>query len=113
MGQKPLVYRHDGGRLSFASELKALLALPEADVPRRSTRWRSTSTFAYGYVPHPRTILEGTSKLPPAHYAVWHDGHAGDRALLEPRLEHRARSARRGGRRGAARDPAAMPCASR
>ena len=22
----------------------------------------------------PRTILEGTHKLPPAHYAVWHDG---------------------------------------
>jgi asparagine synthase (glutamine-hydrolysing) len=28
----------------------------------------------YGYVPHPRTILAGTWKLPPAHYAVWHDG---------------------------------------
>src|SRR5205823_12532390 len=27
----------------------------------------------YGYVPHPRTILEGVHKLPPAHYAVWHD----------------------------------------
>jgi asparagine synthase (glutamine-hydrolysing) len=34
LGQKPLVYRHDGRRLVFASELKALLALPESDVPR-------------------------------------------------------------------------------
>ena len=24
--------------------------------------------------PTPRTILEGIHKLPPAHYAVWHDG---------------------------------------
>ena len=30
LGQKPLVYHHDGQRLSFASELKALLALPES-----------------------------------------------------------------------------------
>ena len=29
LGQKPLVYRHDGRRLIFASELKALMALPE------------------------------------------------------------------------------------
>src|SRR6185437_6765735 len=37
MGQKPLVYRHDParGRLAFASELKALLALPEEFVPRQ------------------------------------------------------------------------------
>ena len=30
--------------------------------------------LTYGYVPHPRTILEGTHKLPPAHYAVWRGG---------------------------------------
>jgi asparagine synthase (glutamine-hydrolysing) len=35
LGQKPLVYRHDGSRLVFASELKALLTLPERDLPRR------------------------------------------------------------------------------
>src|SRR6185437_17127322 len=35
MGQKPLAYRYDHGgrRLVFASELKALLALPQEDVP--------------------------------------------------------------------------------
>src|SRR5262245_54891071 len=35
LGQKPLVYRHDGSRLVFASELKALLALPESEFPRQ------------------------------------------------------------------------------
>ncbi len=76
MGQKPLVYRHDRGRgrLAFASELKALLALPEDVVPRRVDPLALDQYLCYGYVPHPRTILDGVAKLPPAHFAVWHDG---------------------------------------
>ncbi len=74
LGQKPLVYRVDGSRLVFASELKALLALPEADVPRRLDPTALDRYLTYGYVPHPGTILEGVHKLPPAHVAVWHEG---------------------------------------
>ena len=74
LGQKPLVYRHHGGRLTFASELKALMALPESDVPRQVDPLALDHYLCYGYVPAPRTILAGTNKLPPAHYAVWHDG---------------------------------------
>ena len=74
MGQKPLVYRHDGGRLTFASELKALLALPDSDIPRQVDPVAVDLYLTYGYVPHPRTILSGVNKLPPAHFAVWHDG---------------------------------------
>lgn len=74
LGQKPLVYRHDGSRIVFASELKALLALPASDAPRRVDPQALDSYLTLGYVPHPATILEGTHKLPPAHYAVWHDG---------------------------------------
>lgn len=74
LGQKPLVYRHDGGRIVFASELKALLALPESDVPRKVDPLALDRYLTFGYVPHPRTILERVYKLPPAHYAVWHDG---------------------------------------
>ena len=74
LGQKPLIYRHDGSRLSFASELKALLALPESQFPRRVDPLAIDEYLTYGYVPQPRTILEGVNKLPPAHYAVWHDG---------------------------------------
>ena len=45
LGQKPLVYRDDGTRIIFASELKSLLALPGArrPPPRRSPE-RSTAT---------------------------------------------------------------------
>jgi asparagine synthase (glutamine-hydrolysing) len=74
LGQKPLVYRHDRRRLVFASELKALLALPEQLIPRDVDPLALDSYLNYGYVPHPRTILAGTCKLPPAHYAIWHGG---------------------------------------
>jgi asparagine synthase (glutamine-hydrolysing) len=74
LGQKPLLYRHDGTRIIFGSELKALLALSARDVPRRVDAIALDRYLTYGYVPHPLTILEGTAKLPPAHYAVWQDG---------------------------------------
>ncbi|WP_435011539.1 asparagine synthase (glutamine-hydrolyzing) [Tundrisphaera lichenicola] len=75
LGQKPLVYRHDSGRIAFASELKALMTLPEADLPRRLDPLALDRYLAYGYINHPSTILEGVYKLPPAHYAVWQEGH--------------------------------------
>lgn len=74
MGQKPLVYRQTEGRLVFASELKALLALPEDQVPRGLDPIALDHYLALGYIPHPLTILEGVRKLPPAHYALWRDG---------------------------------------
>ena len=75
LGQKPLVYRPEAGRITFASELKALLTLPEAEFPRRVDPRAVDRYLTYGYVPHPGTILEGVYKLPPAHLAVWHAGH--------------------------------------
>ena len=102
LGQKPLVYRHDGRRLVFASELKALLVLPESEMPRQIDPLALDHYLCYGYVPAPRTILEGTHKLPPAHYAVWHDSAAA----IEPywtQLERRADQHHRGRHRRAAR----------
>lgn len=86
LGQKPLLYRydHDGKRLLFASELKALLALPADDFPRRVDPVAVDQYLTYGYVPHPKTILEGVNKLPPAHYAVWHEGRLSLTRYWEP-----------------------------
>lgn len=84
LGQKPLVYRRHNGRLTFASELKALLALPRIDAPRRVDPIALDQYLTYGYVPQPRTILEGVEKLPPAHYAVWRDGEFRIRRYWEP-----------------------------
>jgi asparagine synthase (glutamine-hydrolysing) len=72
IGQKPLFYRHAGDRLLFASELKALLQVPGA--PREVDPQALDLFLTYQYVPHPRCILKGYSKLPPAHLAVFERG---------------------------------------
>ena len=84
LGQKPLLYRPARGRISFASELKSLLALPEADLPGRVDPLALDRYLTYGYVPHPSTILEGVYKLPPAHYAIWQEGRLELARYWEP-----------------------------
>ena len=74
MGQKPLLYRVVPERIVFASEMKALLALPDADVPRTIDPLALDRYLTFGYINHPDTILQGVHKLPPAHYAVWQEG---------------------------------------
>jgi asparagine synthase (glutamine-hydrolysing) len=64
-GEKPLFYRHDAGRLQFASELKALLA--QEDFERRIDREALHMYLACGFVPGDRTLLHGVRKLPAAH----------------------------------------------
>ena len=67
MGQKPLVYRLADGQFTFASELKGLLQVPDA--PREIDTRAVADYVTLQYVPHPRTMLRGYSKLPPAHWA--------------------------------------------
>jgi len=72
LGQKPLFYRAEAGRLLFASELKAILQVP--GVPRVVRPESLDLYLTYQYVPHPVSIFEGFSKLPPAHVAIWESG---------------------------------------
>jgi asparagine synthase (glutamine-hydrolysing) len=72
MGKKPIYYTCDGKRLIFASELKALLAHP--DVARRLDEQAIAEYVAWGYVPEPRSVYAGISKLPPAHTLVFEGG---------------------------------------
>ncbi|MBI3663816.1 MAG: asparagine synthase (glutamine-hydrolyzing) [Acidobacteria bacterium] len=74
LGVKPLYYCVRGGRLLFASEIKALLAHP--DVPRRLNAAAVDDFLTYLYVPAPQTIFEGISDLPPAHWLEWKNGSA-------------------------------------
>jgi len=60
-GEKPLFYRCAGGQLSFASELKALLADPA--FPRVIDPQSLDFYLAYGYVPGTMSIFKGTRKL--------------------------------------------------
>lgn len=72
LGQKPLYYTHYDGKLAFASELKALLQIPGI---RREVDPVSLDLYlTYQYVPHPRCILSGFHKLPPAHWGEFQDG---------------------------------------
>src|SRR5205085_191018 len=60
-GEKPLYYAHAGGRIAFASELKALLADPAT--PRAIDPAALELFLAYGYVPASMCILRGVAKL--------------------------------------------------
>ena len=66
LGVKPLYYTLEGGVLSFASEVKALLV----DRPRPSMRHDVLADYlTFLWVPDPDTLFEGIYKLPPGHYA--------------------------------------------
>lgn len=85
LGQKPLVYRQEPGRLLFASELKSLLEVP--GLPRTVNRRAVDDYLVYQYVPFPHTILEGYSKLPPGHRAVWERGRFQVEPYWSPDLD--------------------------
>ena len=72
LGKKPLYWRLADGRLSYASELKALLADPA--VPREVDPTALALYLQYQYVPAPHTIFKGIQKLPPATTLVWDGG---------------------------------------
>jgi asparagine synthase (glutamine-hydrolysing) len=65
VGKKPLFYAWQGGRLTFASELQAILADPR--IPREPDEVAIDEYLTWGYVPAPRTGFVGIEKLPPAH----------------------------------------------
>jgi asparagine synthase (glutamine-hydrolysing) len=66
LGVKPLFYALlPDGQLLFGSELKSLLA--HGALVRDIDPFAIEDYFAFGYIPDPRTIFRGASKLPPAH----------------------------------------------
>lgn len=71
-GEKPLCYAHTAEGLFFASEVRALVAgmsqTPQLD---------ADAVYLYlllRYVPSPKTIFTGVSKVPPGHYVAWAPG---------------------------------------
>ena len=73
-GEKPLFYHCANGEFLFASELKAMMELP--DLPRRLNSQALEFYLAYGYVPGEMCILQGIQKLPQGH-AMTYDLAAG------------------------------------
>lgn len=65
LGKKPLHYAISKGRLFFASEIKAILAVaPELKEVNPSALFQY---FHFGYVPDPLTAFSRIRKLPPGH----------------------------------------------
>jgi asparagine synthase (glutamine-hydrolysing) len=81
-GVKPLYWWSDGSRLAAASEVGALLAagLPVADLDEVALDHYLTWRF----VPAPRTLFRGVSKLPPGSYLVAEDGAVRVESYRQP-----------------------------
>lgn len=88
VGKKPLFYTEVGGRLYFASEIKALLTVPE--IARRPDRLAILDFLVYGYTYGERTAFEGVRRLPPAHVLTWSEGQIATRRYWHP--DHSAAS---------------------
>ena len=70
LGKKPLFVAHHGdGTLSFASELGALLL--DERIARDVDETALAEYLQYGYIPSPRTILRGVTKLEPGTMLTW------------------------------------------
>ena len=72
VGKKPLFYALRDGRLSFASELRALLQ--DGAVPRDLDEQALDCYLAYGYVPAPLSIFRAVRKLEPGSSMVYEGG---------------------------------------
>jgi asparagine synthase (glutamine-hydrolysing) len=67
MGIKPLLYYHDGDKLIFGSEMKALMA---AGIPRVLDHLSMLNYFQLNYIPGPWTIFDQVRKLRPGNYVL-------------------------------------------
>jgi asparagine synthase (glutamine-hydrolysing) len=85
LGKKPLLWTTlPDGTLAFASELKALLQLPDL---RRDVDLGAVDAYlALQYVPGDRTVLRGVQRLLPGHVLVWDDGRVSIDRYWEPRV---------------------------
>jgi len=73
LGIKPLHYAEHGGRLSFGSEIKSILA-GDGTALRTLDPRALAHYLSFLYTPGDASIFDGIRKLPPGHLLRWHDG---------------------------------------
>jgi asparagine synthase (glutamine-hydrolysing) len=71
LGIKPLFYRLSPEGVRFASELRPILA---GKVGHTLDPHALSEYLDFGFVPAPRTIVQGVSKLPPGSLLLWSEG---------------------------------------
>ncbi|HME74011.1 MAG TPA: asparagine synthetase B, partial [Myxococcota bacterium] len=72
LGIKPLFYGVSANGVRFASELRAILV--GRGVSRTLDPYALSEYLDFGFVPAPRTIVQGVAKLPPGSLLVWSEG---------------------------------------
>ena len=84
-GKKPLYYGRLGDTFVFASELKSLFKHPS--VKMEIDRLALGKYLAHDYIPCPRTIVKGISKLEPGHYLILKNGTLENKAYWDFRFD--------------------------
>lgn len=72
VGKKPLYYASTNNAFAFASEIKALLKVP--NISREIDLDALNFYFAFGYIPQALSIFRDIRKLPPGHYLIYQRG---------------------------------------
>jgi asparagine synthase (glutamine-hydrolysing) len=92
-GILPLYYVESGGRLHFASEVKALFA-GSPELPRRFDPLGLAQSFTFWSTLSPQTVFEGVQELEPGRTRVYSGGQVTQNAHFEqhfpPRADRRA-----------------------
>ena len=86
-GKKPLYYGDFSGTFLFASEPKAFFSHPSFE--KKIDPISLSQYFLYEYVPTPRSIYEGVSKLAPGTYLVLQNGKIRREKFWQPDLSAR------------------------
>lgn len=85
-GEKPLFYHHDGGTLSFASSIAALLKAPW--ISREISHESLAEYLTLRYVISPRTVMKDVRKLQPGHLLKLDRDGVQTRCWWSPRFRH-------------------------
>jgi asparagine synthase (glutamine-hydrolysing) len=83
LGVRPLYLCEHGGRLYFASEVKAIFAA-DPGIPRELDPRGLAQVFTFWSSLPPRTVFRGVSQLEPGHLLIYSDGRATRRRYWSP-----------------------------
>ncbi|MBI4938860.1 MAG: asparagine synthase (glutamine-hydrolyzing) [Nitrosomonadales bacterium] len=84
VGICPLHLCEHGGRLYFASEVKAIFAA-NAGIPRAFDPAGIAQTFTFWTIVPPQGVFRGVTELEPGHIRVYENGSVRERAYWTPR----------------------------
>lgn len=85
LGIKPLYYAETPAGFAFASEIKALFAIPGFE---RAVDLEALDQFmTFLWVPDPKTAFRNVYKLRPGHYLIYRDGRAKIRQYWDLKFE--------------------------